>query len=139
MDEEFVKICDLTPKSRRVNVVFKVVSLEAGKNVRSKKDHRPHTVAEAVVGDDTGTILMTVWDEDLEVVDPKKTLSLENGYVSLFRGRMRLNIGKYGDLKAVEDPGFEVNTENDMSETAYEDNRGRRGYAGFGNDSFWPS
>ena len=136
MAEEFIKIKDLTPKAKRVNTVFKVVNVEAAKNVRSKKDRTPHAVTEATVGDDTGTVLMTVWDESLETIKPGKAFSLVNGYITLFRGTMRLNIGKYGELTEVEKPDFEVDLKNNMSSKVFQEDR--RQYEGFGSGSFWP-
>jgi len=140
MPDEFVKIKDLTPKSRRVNMVFKVVGVEDIKNVRSRKDRTQHAFAEALVGDDTGTVILTLWDEYLEKVQKGKTYQLINGYVTLFKGTIRLNIGKYGELTEVEDMEAEVNNENKISEKVFEDRtRGRgRPYEGFGSGSFWP-
>jgi len=137
-DEEFIKIKELSPKSKRVNTVFKVVRMEAAKNVRSKKDRVPHAVTEALVGDDTGTVLLTLWDENLEQVKAGKTYRLVNGYVTLFRGTIRLNIGKYGEVNEVSDLGGEVNLGNDMSKKVYDEFNRSRGYEGFGSGSFWP-
>jgi len=135
---DFAKIKDLTAKSKRVNVVFKVVSVDEVKNVRSKKDRVAHAVTEAVVGDDTGTVLLTLWDEKVEQVQAGKTYKLVNGYVTLFKGTIRLNIGKYGELSEAEDLGAEVNQENNMSEHVYDEYKRDRQYEGFGSGSFWP-
>jgi replication factor A1 len=138
MAEEFVRIGELSPKSKRVNTIFKVVNLEDVKNVRSKKDRTPHAVTEAVVGDKTGTVLLTLWDESLEKVAAGKTYQLINGYVTLFRGSIRLNIGKYGEITEATDLG-DVKADNDISKKVYDDDFGRRRpYEGFGSGSFWP-
>ena len=138
MAEEFVKIEELNPKSKRVNTIFKVVHMDEIKNVRSKKDRTPHSVTEAVVGDDTGVVLITLWDETVEQLTIGKTYKLVNGYVSMFRGTIRLNIGKYGEIEEVEDPGFKVNEDNNMSEHVHDEFRRDRRYEGFGTGSFWP-
>jgi replication factor A1 len=138
MAEEFIKVKDLTPKSKRVNVVFKVQGIDNVKNVRSKKDRTSHAVSEAAVGDETGTILLTLWDESLQQIQQGKTYQLVNGYVSMFRGTMRLNIGKYGELKVINDLVSEVKKENDMSKRVYDDQMRGRPYDGFGSGSFWP-
>jgi replication factor A1 len=138
MAEEFVKIGGLSPKSKRVNTVFKVVSLEDIKNVRSKKDRTAHAVTEALVGDDTGVVLMTLWDESLEKIKQGGVYRLMNGYVSLFKGTIRLNIGKYGEIEEVEGTGIDVKADNNVSQRIYDENRGRRMYDGFSSGSFWP-
>jgi replication factor A1 len=135
---EFIKIADLNPKSKRVNIVFKVASVNEVKNVRSKKDGIPHAVTEAIVGDETGTVLLTLWDEKVEEVKEGNTYQLIGGYITLFKGTIRLNIGKYGELSEVEDLGVEVNTENNISEHVYDEYRRDRQYEGFGSGSFWP-
>jgi len=58
-------------------------------------------------------------------------IKIRNGFVSLFRGSMRLNVGRYGSFEAVEDaPEMEVNTENNLSLVQYEQER-RRGEGRF--------
>ncbi len=134
----FIKVGDLTPKSKRVNIVFKVVSMEEVKNVRSKKDRTPHVVTEALVGDDTGTVLLTLWDEVVEQVQAGKVYELTNGYVNMFKGTIRLNIGKYGEIRELEDVEVEVEAENNVSERVYDEHLRSRRYQGFGSGSFWP-
>jgi replication factor A1 len=137
MAEEFIKLGELTPKSKRVNTVFMVVSIEDAKNVRSKKDRMPHAVTEALVGDESGVVLLTLWDESLEKVKAGKTYRLMNGYVSLFKGTIRLNIGKYGEVEETQDLAAQINASNKVSERVYDEVRGRP-YEGFGSGSFWP-
>ena len=52
--KEFVKIEELTPSSRRVNVVVKVVSKSEARSVMGRGGQ--HKVADALVGDETGCI-----------------------------------------------------------------------------------
>ena len=138
MAEEFIKIEEISPKTKHVNVKFKVVSTDDVRNVRSKRDRTPHAVTEATVGDETGTVLLTLWDEYLEQIEVGKTYSLENGYVSLFKGKLRLNIGKYGGLEKIEDLEGNVNMENNISEKVHEDRRRSRPHEWFSSGSFWP-
>jgi replication factor A1 len=138
MRDEFIKVGDLSPKSKGINLVFKVVEVEEIRNVRSKKDRTPHAVTEAFVGDETGMVLMTVWDEMLEKIRLGGVYELTNGYVSLFRGSIRLNIGKYGGLSEIESPDFEVNKNRNLSEEKFNDPRRRSPRDMYGSGSFWP-
>jgi hypothetical protein len=53
-----------------------------------------------------------------------KSEVITNGYVNLFRGNMRLNIGRYGSYQILEEtPITEVKTENNLSEKRYEQER----------------
>jgi replication factor A1 len=102
------------------------------------RDGSPHRVCDALVGDETGSIYLTLWDDNIEKVNENDTLRVENGYVTLFKGNMRLNIGKYGKLEPAKEPFTgEVNTENNMSSKTYEQERrpfrgGRGGYGSGG-------
>ncbi len=53
-------------------------------------------------------------------------LKLDNAYVNVFRGNMRLNLGRYGNFTVVEEAPFdEVNLENNVSaqQVEYENRR----------------
>ncbi|MEJ5327592.1 MAG: hypothetical protein WHU54_05015 [Candidatus Bathyarchaeia archaeon] len=136
------KVGELTPQSRSVNVTAKVVSKSEIREIPMGKDGSPHKVCDALVGDETGSIYLTLWDDNIQKVNENDTVRLENGYVTLFKGNMRLNIGKYGKLEMAKEPfEGEVNTENNVSSKTYEQQRrpfrrsggygGRRGGGGF--------
>lgn len=127
-----VKISELNPRSKAVNVIAKTVSKSEVRNVSSRRDGASHKVCDALVGDETGCVYLTLWDDTIEKVNEGDTVSINNGYVTLFRGNMRLNVGRYGTLEIAEKPlEVEVNTENNLSNKEYEQRRrpyrGRRG------------
>ncbi|MEM1566428.1 MAG: hypothetical protein QW510_05020 [Candidatus Bathyarchaeia archaeon] len=132
-----VKIAELTPNSRAVNVKAKVISKSEVRSVASGKDGAPHTVCDALIGDETGCIYLTLWDNNIEKVQEGETIQIGNGYVSLFKGSMRLNVGRYGTLEiAKETLTCEINTRNNLSSKVYEQQRhpfrgrGRRNFGG---------
>ncbi len=116
---ETKKVEELNPGSRSVDLLVKVQEIGAPRDV-STKDGASHRVAEAVVGDETGTVLLSLWDNDIERVKPNQTYFIKNGYVTLFRGNMRLNIGKYGTLEESAEQITQVNTENNISARSYD-------------------
>lgn len=123
-EEAFKKIEELNPRSRQVNVIVKAVSKSDVREVTSRSDGSAHRVCEALVGDETGSIYLTLWDDNIDKVNEEDTISIKNGYVSLFRGSMRLNIGRYGSFEKVEEPTIsEVNTTNNLSDKTYEQSR----------------
>jgi len=137
------KVGELTPQSRAVNVLAKVVSKTEVRNIAAGRDGAAHRVSDALVGDETGCIYLTLWDDNIEKVNDGDTILVKNGYVNLFRGNMRLNIGKYGTLEMSDQPlAGEVNKENNVSTQVYEEQRrpfrgrggrdfgGNRGYGG---------
>ena len=131
------KVGELTPQSRAVNVTAKVVSKSEIREIPMGRDGSAHKVCDALVGDETGSVYLTLWDDNIEKVNDGDTVRVENGYVTLFKGNMRLNIGKYGKLDMAKEPlTADVNTENNVSSKTYEQERrpfrGGRGFGGGG-------
>ena len=118
--EEPVKIGSLSSYSRKVYTIVKVVSKTEPREVSMGA----HMVCEALVGDETGSIYLTLWDDSIDEIEEGQTLHIKNGYVNLFRGSMRLNIGRYGSYEALEEsPITEVNLDNNLSSKQFEQPR----------------
>ncbi|NWG10827.1 hypothetical protein HXY33_03625 [Candidatus Bathyarchaeota archaeon] len=118
------KVGELTPASKAVNVKAKVVSKTEVRNIAAGRDGAPHRVSDALVGDETCCVYLTLWDDNIDKVSEGDSITVGNGYVTLFRGNMRLNIGRYGTLEIAKEPfEVEVNTENNMSSKVYEQER----------------
>jgi replication factor A1 len=122
---------------KNITITFKVVQLGEEREVTSRDDGATHRVLDAVVGDSTGTVQMPLWDTAIESMVVGKTYTLTNGYTGLFRGNLRLNIGKFGQVADAESSIEEVNTEVDMSAEEHEDQRRpRRDYGGGGGGGY---
>jgi replication factor A1 len=130
--EASIKVSDLKPFSRRVNLVAKVSSKGEEREVVSRADGSQHRVSDILVGDETGCVFLTLWDDNIDKVEEGNDLAIKNGYVTLFRGSMRLNIGRYGSFELVDEGPSEINTENNLSEKEFEQQRFRSSYRGSG-------
>lgn len=119
-----LKVAELNPGSRNVDITVKVVSAGETREVIDRFSGRTNRVAELTVGDDTGTVLLTLWNENIDLAKPDDALEIKNGYVSFFKGSMRLNVGRYGSISKAETEIPTVNTENNMSEKDF----GERAY-----------
>ena len=122
------QVGNLNPGSRSLNLTVKVVSKNPIREVVSRRDGSTHRVTEALVGDETGSVLLTLWDDSIESVSEGDVVDINNGYIRLFRGSMRLNIGRFGSLEASEEEIENVNTENNLSNRQYEQERRYSGY-----------
>jgi len=128
-----VKIGELTPNSKAVNVIAKAVSKGEVRSTTSGRDYTAHRVVDVLVGDETGCVYLNLWDDNIDKVKEGDILKIKNGYVNLFRGNMRLNIGRYGSFEIVAEPKIEANTENNLSSKQYEqERRFGGGYGGGG-------
>ena len=108
-------IAELKPGMKSVNITFKVMNTSDERSVESRKTGETYRVVDAQVGDSTGTILMPIWNETIDTVKVDTTYTLTNGYTGLFKGNLRLQLGKFGSIAEAETPIDEVNSEVDMS------------------------
>ena len=83
---------------RRVDVEAKVIQKSETREVRSRDRNETYQVADATIKDDTGTVKLTLWNEQIDQVNVKDTVRIENGYIRSFRGELQLNVGRYGKL-----------------------------------------
>ncbi|NWF95629.1 MAG: hypothetical protein HXY34_05770 [Candidatus Thorarchaeota archaeon] len=129
-------VAQLRPRMSSVAVTFKVVEIGDEREVSSRSSGENHRVADAIVGDSTGTVRLPLWDDAIESVKLGDTYTLTNGYTGLFKGTLRLNIGKFGKITAARVSIDKVNTSVDMSAQQHDDTRPpRRDYRGSPNGS----
>lgn len=127
-----VKISNLNPWSRSVNLLAKVVKKGEEKFVSSKFDQREHRLSETLIADETGAITLVLWDDNVDKVSEGDVVMISNAFVKPFKGFMQLNLGRYGSIKTVNEEIPNVNTENNLStkviprEEGYSGPRGRR-------------
>ncbi len=131
--EEYTIVNDLRPGLRGINVKIKCASKNEEREVIAKRTGERLRVTEALVGDDTGSILLTLWNDDIDKVQIDQNYVLNNAYTTVFKSSLRLNLGKYGRIEeGIEESPAEVNVENNLSKKEYEqEQRYRpRGYGG---------
>ena len=125
-----VKIGEVKPLDKRLNVVFKVVETGEEREI-SKRSGETHRVCDFVVADDTGSITLTLWNEDIDAISVENTYKLSNGFANVFQNSLRLSKGKYGEIEEDSTEFENLNEENNRSSEHVEDPR-RRSYGGGG-------
>jgi len=93
-----MKIKELRDGMRRVDIAAKVLDMSEPREVQSRYSGQTFRVADATIGDETGTIKLVLWNEQIGQVNVNDNISIVNGYVKSFRGEIQLNVGKYGKL-----------------------------------------
>lgn len=83
---------------KRVSVEAKVVEKGDVREVRSRFKDETYRIVDAVVADETGSVKLTLWNEQIEQVNVGDNIKIENGYVTSFKGEIQLNVGKFGKL-----------------------------------------
>lgn len=103
-----MKVNELEPGKKKVDIIVKIVEIGDIRNVFVKTDQKTHEVVDVTVGDETGIISMSVWDEMVHQIKQKDIIRIANGYVSEFGGVMKLNVGKFGKWERYESDEFDI-------------------------------
>ncbi|MHA2292386.1 MAG: hypothetical protein ACXACK_09515 [Candidatus Hodarchaeales archaeon] len=123
-----VKISDVKPLEKRLNVVFQVVDIGEEREI-SKRSGETHRVCDYTVADDTASITLTLWNEDIDAMESNKVYKLSNGFANIFQNSIRLSKGKFGSIAEDGTTFDELNQDNNRSSEQVEDPR-RRQYGG---------
>jgi replication factor A1 len=92
------KIKELRDGMKRINIQAKATEKSEPREVTSRSKDQTFKIVDVTIADETGTIKLTLWNEQIEQVKVDDVVKIENGYVTSFRGEVQLNIGKYGRL-----------------------------------------
>ena len=66
------------------------------------------SVANALIADETGTIRLCLWNEQIQSISTGDTIQIENARASTFKGQRQLNIGRKGFLSSVAESSCQV-------------------------------
>lgn len=98
-----------------VNTHFRVLKKSMPRIVTQKTSGRKFEVVDCIVGDQTARINLTLWNEDIDVIEEGRTYSLLNGVINLYDECISLTRGKHGELIESIDAIENVNDQVDMS------------------------
>ena len=96
-----MEIKDLRDGMKRIDVEAKVVEKGQPREVKSKFKEETYRIVDAIIADLTGSIKLTLWNEQADAVNVNDNIQIENAYVTSFKGDIQLNIGKFGKLMVV--------------------------------------
>ncbi len=91
-----VQIKDLVPKQGNVDIVLDIT--EVGEAREFAKFGKPGRVATAMAKDETGTVKVTLWNEQIDQVKANDKVEIKNGYVSEWQGELQVSTGRNGTL-----------------------------------------
>jgi len=114
-EEKYVKTGDLKPSLRNLNLIVKAVSIGKPRPWFSRREGTEHQITEVLVGDETGVVLLTLWDDQAKLVEKDNIYEIIDGYTTLYRGSLRLNIGRHGKIEKSDKTIEEINTKNNLS------------------------
>ncbi len=98
-----LKIDDLRVGMKKINVNATVLEVSEPSKVHTQfRDNA--VVSNAVVEDETGKVLLCLWDQQVNTVHPGDCVEVKNAHVALFKGEKQLRLGKNGTVTILEKP-----------------------------------
>ncbi len=94
------RIKDLRVGMKKINLTARVLEVPKPTSVFTRFGNYA-SVANASVADETGTVKLCLWNEQIDSVSTGDVVQIENAHLSMFRGERQLRIGKNGKLNIV--------------------------------------
>ena len=90
-------IKDLQAKQGKVEIEAEVVEL--GPVREFNKFGKTGRVANAKIKDNSGSIVLTLWNEEIDKIKAGAKIKIINGYVNEWQGEKQLSAGKFGQIE----------------------------------------
>ena len=98
-----MKIENLRVGMKKVNVIAKVLETSEPSKVHTQfRDNA--LVSNAWIGDETGKIMLCLWDQQVKAVSVGDCIEVKNAHVAMFKAEKQLRLGKNGTIKILENP-----------------------------------
>ncbi len=115
-----MNISELKAGASNVQLEAVVAEKDEPREVVTKYGKRLN-VANAVLKDDTGSIAISLWGNDINSINVGDKVKITNGYVGEFRGTPQLSTGKYGKIEVLEKGSGESQPQEEQAEDEEEE------------------
>jgi replication factor A1 len=95
------KISDLKVGMKKVSLKVKVLEVPQSRIVQTRYGTTA-CVSNAVIKDETGSMKMSLWNQQIEAVHEGDIIGVRNGKVTWFSGERQLRLGRRGSLSIIE-------------------------------------
>ncbi|XP_047317825.1 uncharacterized protein At4g28440-like [Impatiens glandulifera] len=119
---EFVKVEELLPQAEGFSIIVKVVSSKVvvTKGRGDGNFGRQSRMAECLVGDETGVIIFTARNDQVDLMKEGATVILRNAKVDIFKASMRLAVDRSGRVEVADSADFTVKEDSNLSLIEFE-------------------
>ncbi|KAF3656487.1 hypothetical protein AABB24_009324 [Solanum stoloniferum] len=114
----FTKVDQLRPMATGLNLTVKVVNTKMV--VPRGNQGRQMRLAECLVGDETGMIIFTARNDQVDMMKEGATVILRNAKIDMFKGSMRLAVDRWGRIEVTEPASFSVKEDSNLSLIEFE-------------------
>lgn len=95
-----LRITDLKAGMKEIDLKAEVLEVPEPKTVYTRYGTSAF-VSNALIGDETGTIRMSLWNQQISMVSKGDIIRIENGRVARFRDENQVRIGRRGSLRII--------------------------------------
>jgi len=95
------KIGDLKAGMKKIDLKAEVLKLSEPKMVYTRYGTTAY-VSNALIKDETGSMRMSLWNQQINMVHKGDVINIKNGNVSWFSGERQLNLGRNGSLSVIQ-------------------------------------
>jgi len=101
-----MKVSELKRGMSGVSVEGKVKEKSEARRVRTR--YGPRSVADVELADETGTIRVSLWEDDIDRVNVGDEIRIEGAFVTEFRNELQLNVPRSGSIKVLKENVLEL-------------------------------
>lgn len=115
---KITKIEKLDPRVWGVTIQFNVIDSYDEKNVNFQ-DGSAHKTRDFLIGDDSATILLNLWDENIALIEKGKNYEINNARLTVFNNVMKLTSSRKSEITEINE-SITPNLTNKMSEKKFQ-------------------
>ncbi len=94
-----MEIKELHARQGNVEITAEVVEKSPAREF--DKSGNKGRVCKAKIKDSSGTVVLTLWNEECDSVNVGDKIKISNGYVGEWQGELQLSAGKFGKIEVV--------------------------------------
>lgn len=94
-----MKIKEIQANQGNIEITAQVAQKEAPRSF--EKFGKQGKVCNVMIKDESGTIKLTLWNDDIDKVNQGDTIKLTNGWCSEYKSEKQLSTGKFGKIEVL--------------------------------------
>jgi replication factor A1 len=98
-ETRLLKINEMKRGMNRVSTEAKIIEKSIPRSVNTK--YGPRYIADAIIEDETGTINLPLWEQQIDLVNVGDIVRIKGAYVTEYREETRLNVPRSGTIEVV--------------------------------------
>ena len=94
-----MKVKELQDRGSVEEITLKITAKDEPREVRGGS----LSVCNATGEDDTGSVTVTLWNDDIQKINVDDTMKITKGWSQIYNDQMQVSAGKFGTLEVVKE------------------------------------